>query len=971
MPQSSSCRSLLLASALLVAHGCSQPADVAEQPAPANQPAPGDQPSADRAATNPPAATDVEYTALQTRPDRLVASLPNGLIVIAQRVPTEPVVSVQAWVKTGSIYEQEHVGAGLSHFLEHLLSGGTTSTRKEDDTNKLLGEIGAQINAATSLDNVHYYINTTSDHAGTAIELMSDWMRNNLVLQEEFDRERDVIQKEFSMGEGDPGRIFWKLTQQARYTAHPARHPTIGYLDEFLQITRDGIYDFYKRMYVPNNTVFVVVGDVDPRKVVDQVAGLWKDAEPGKLPELSFPVEPEIASPRTLSGTADVQRPRLRLAWPGTRLGAEGDYALDLLSSVLGQGESSRLVRSVRDEKGLVSDIEAYNYSLHWGEGFFGIDAEIASPDASLDTIKAEVLAQVEPLRTGLVSDAELARAKRKVMAAVALRNQTVEGMASRLASDVIATGDPDYLQKYSEKIQAVTPEELRAAAQKFLTPERLITVSLLPRPKDQAPVRLTRPAEPTEQFEEVPVVIDNSALLAKLKAEVAEGEAKAIEVSPPEMTTLDNGLRVIVQRNTTVPGVAMQLYWLGGLLAEEPGREGIASAMANMMLRGTESKNAQQIAAAVEDLGASMNTESGNNTTFITATALKQDWPTVMGLMAEVVLQPSFPEDEWKRLQPRLLAAIARQSDTWSGELRQRFRDAYYGEHPWSQTPLGRKDVVEALTTDDLRAFHTARLGAGDAVLVVVGDVDPAAAVAAAKEHFGDMTTDPQGAFNAPIPAPPTAMVKQVETRKPVAAVNIGFGPGIERSHPDYAEVQVLSTLMSDFPTGWLEQELRGRGPGLVYAVGAGMQSGLVPGHFAILFNTQPQSVVEATTRAMSVVERAKTGEISDQDLARAKAKVLSEEFFGRQGNSSRAAGLALDELYGVNDPEAEKFIGEVKATTASDVKRVAEKYLVNPVVVVLTNELVDEAALNAAVTGAPVAATTPTPVEEPAMVK
>src|SRR5690606_23703857 len=139
-------------------------------------------------------------------------------------------------------YEQEFVGAGLSHFLEHLLAGGTTETRTEAQTNALLGALGAQTNAATSLATVRYYTNTTADHADDAIDLLSDWIGHSVIGPAEFERERDVIQREFEMGRGDPGRIHWKLTQQARFSpGHPASHPTIGYLPRFLDITREQI----------------------------------------------------------------------------------------------------------------------------------------------------------------------------------------------------------------------------------------------------------------------------------------------------------------------------------------------------------------------------------------------------------------------------------------------------------------------------------------------------------------------------------------------------------------------------------------------------------------------------------------------------------------------------------------------------------------------------------------------------------
>ena len=167
----------------------------------------------------PPAPLTIpgKLTVLQQRDDRLVVELPNRMIVIAQELRTAPVVSAHVWIKTGSVYEQEHVGAGLSHFLEHLISGGSTSTRDEAGSNRILGQIGASTNAATSLDTVRYYINTTRAYAPQAIDLLTDWMQNSLISNAEYERERQVIQQEFKYGLGDPSRGMWKLTQQGRH----------------------------------------------------------------------------------------------------------------------------------------------------------------------------------------------------------------------------------------------------------------------------------------------------------------------------------------------------------------------------------------------------------------------------------------------------------------------------------------------------------------------------------------------------------------------------------------------------------------------------------------------------------------------------------------------------------------------------------------------------------------------------------
>ncbi len=889
-----------------------------------------------------PLTSSKEYTVLQERDDRLIAELPNRMIVIAQELPTAPVVSAQVWIKTGSIYEQEHVGAGLSHFLEHLLSGGTTTTTPEIESNAILGRIGAQTNAATSLDTVRYYINTTAEHTGTAIDRLSDWMRNSVITEAEYERERQVIQREFEHGMGDHNRIFWKATQQALYLAHPARHPTIGYIDEFMGVSRQEIIDFYRRMYVPNNMVFVVVGDVDRRAVVDRVVRRWSDVEPGPLPDLSFPVEPPITAPRKATARADIERPRLRLAFPGTRLGEPGDYELDVLAMILGQGESSRLIRSVRDEQGLVTHVSAYNWSTDWGEGFFGIDAEVARPEGSLEQVNKAILEEVSRLREELVSDEELARAKRKVLSGALQSYQTAEGVASQIARSVIGRGDPDYVQHYAEAVQELTKQQLREAAREYLKPNRVVEVWLLPLEEGQVvDVQRRPPAAPLDgDLEQEPFDLDNTVVLTELKRVLAEraGEAKQIEVEPLERFTLSNGLRVLVQRTTLVPAVSMQMFWKGGLLGDEPGREGVANAVASMMTRGTESRTAQQITTALEDLGAGLVVNAGNNTTYAQATALSEDWPEVLEIMADVVLNPSFPREEWSRMQPRLLAAIDRLDDRWSGELSRRFRQVYFGDHPWSQPPLGRHEVVQSLTPADLREYHGRHLGAAETVISVVGDVEPEAIRDALEDAFGGLPDVAPVAFDPPPTPQPTPRFVPFHTGKRTTAVRIGFGPGIERAHPDYAALRVLSRVVSDFPSGWLEQELRGKGRGLTYAAHAGFSTGLVKGEFSIIFNPSSGDALEALARVWQVVERAKAGPYDPADVERAKAKVLSNELLGTQTNSDRAMSLGLDELYGVGDPSNERLIEAVHAVDEATLRRIAQQYLQNPVVVFLS---------------------------------
>jgi zinc protease len=520
------------------------------------------------------------------------------------------------------------------------------------------------------------------------------------------------------------------------------------------------------------------------------------------------------------------------------------------------------------------------------------------------------------------------------------------------LASDIISTADPDYRQKYAATIQDLTADDLMRAAKQKLDPDAASLVLLhpagedeeIPYPKRDPDATLTRD-DWVEQID-----LDNDTLLRKLKRKLADGSAEgrqAITVDPPVIRELSNGLTVIAQRSTVVPAVAVQLYTRGGLLADEPGQEGVANAAATMLMRGTTSRSAQDIATSLEDLGATLGSAAGNNTSYLRGTALADDWPTLLEIMADVALNPAFDEQEWQSVQPRLLAAVDRATDRWSGELRSRFREAYFADHPWSQTTLGRARVIRDLTPDKLREAHEQRLAAESSILAIVGDIDPERAFELAEQTFGKMPANAGESFEPPLPGEPASRVVFHPTAKPVAAVQIGLGPGITRDDPDYAALRVLSTVMGDFPSGWLQQELRGKGPGLAYAASVGNVTGIVPGYFTLLFNTDPANLVEATSRAMAIVDRARTQPILNVDLERAKAKVLTNEFAARQSNSDLAAGQALDRLYGIDDPTGQALLEQVQALTAADLRDVANRRLTDPVITIIANEPIETEAI------------------------
>src|SRR5689334_11561175 len=172
--------------------------------------------------------------------DEIVSILKNGMVVICKRM-SSPVLTVRGFVKTGGIYEGAWLGGGLSHLLEHLVAGGSSDRRTEAENRDLLQKIGNNSNAYTTEDVTSFFINTTADMMEPAVDLVTGWMLGAKITEAEFEREREVVQRELEMGKGEPDRVFYYLTQYNRYRVNPKHVPVIGYQEVIQKLTRDDV----------------------------------------------------------------------------------------------------------------------------------------------------------------------------------------------------------------------------------------------------------------------------------------------------------------------------------------------------------------------------------------------------------------------------------------------------------------------------------------------------------------------------------------------------------------------------------------------------------------------------------------------------------------------------------------------------------------------------------------------------------
>jgi len=827
-----------------------------------------------------------------------LVELSNGLTVIVQENHTAPVATVRCYVKnTGSIYEGEYLGAGLSHVLEHVVSGGTTTKRTEREIAALIDRFGGKTNAYTTTNFTCYYIDCPAKNVSETIELLADAMQRVKFEPSEFERELKVVKQELADGEVNRSRVLWKLLNQTLYIQHPARHPVIGYLDVLNRTSNEAIIRFYQSRYVPNNQVFVVAGDVNTDEIVAEIAKQYRGN--ARVAETYQPLqeEPPQLTPRRVVREMEGDVIDFVVAWPTVKLSDPELYPLDVAADLLSRGESSRLVRRLQREQPLALRVDAVSATPEYVRGWFGVI--VSCPPNRFEQVRNIVLEEVSRLAEELVPEVELNRAKKKKISDWVFERESIQASAESLARSFISTGDPLFDKRYTERIQAVTAEQIRDVARKYFVSDCLNEVIIAP--LGQAP-RMA-------------------------------GSIQTIEESPARLVQLPNGLRVVVKRQSRLPIVSMQIAILGGNLVDTPEVAGRTSLLAGMLDKGTERLTADQIAELFDDLDARVSFTPGRNTLLVGMSILKDSFPQAAEVLADCLLRPSFPGEEFVKVKSLALDAIAQRTTSPEAEAQELFADLLPSDCPYHIVTGGKKETVERMTLDDIKSLHARLLNPQQMVVGVFGDYEPDKALDLVNRLFGDLQPP---ANAAKISFDRNNKIDHVITghkriQKPTSVIVMGYpGPSI-REEEDYTAMMILDTIMSgyDYPGGWLHDELRGEG--LVYGVHALQLTGPAPGFFIVIAQTRPDAEKEVVSRILKNIDKAKRGEIDEEEFLRAKELVIAYHAQKNTTVEEQAQQAVLDELYGLGFDYDKGFENRVQSISLDDVKQVAQKYFDN----------------------------------------
>ena len=814
--------------------------------------------------------------------------LPNGLTIIVQEDHSAPVASVQAWCSTGSVDEDQHLGAGLSHILEHMLFKGT-KTRSANQIAQSIQDVGGYINAYTSFDRTVFWIDVPKDGVSTALEVLTDAMMNSNLPPDEYKKEQEVIRREFAMGMDDPDRMASLLLFATAYQRHPYRFPVIGELEIYNQLTQEQVMQYYKTRYVPNNLTFVVVGDVNGEKVQQQLSDLFNAYPEKSLKPVFIPSEPPQLGRREVHKEFATELTHFSMAWHIPEVTSPDVPALDLLSTILGDGRSSRLYQRVREEAGLAFGISAFSYTPG-DPGLFGIDA-------TLDPKKREAAEQLalqivdEVKQSGVTAD-ELDKAKKITLSQHLGALTTMRGQASDIGSNWLLTRDLNFSRHYLDAVQQVTLDDVKRVAKTYLTENNLTVVSLNPKGSLSGKAELVKP--------------------------VAAGEVQKFELS--------NGLRLLVREDHRLPLVGMGAVFRGGLLAETPQDNGITRLMTKVLLKGTKTRTAEQIANELESVGASISSEAGNNSFSVSVDVMKPDVKRGFSLLSDVLLNSTFPEKAIAREKEIQIAAIQQEEEQLTSVARNIMREALFPQHPYALRSNGSVGAVQHLTQKDLLDFRDRYVVARNGVIYVFGDVKADEIKQLVEQALGNMKAGALTLIDAKA-SMPLAKTTMVESRKDKAqgVIMVGFR-GASLSSPDRYALELIDEASSDLGSRFfirIRQQM-----GLAYYVGASQMQGLVPGLFAFYLGTDPQKLERVRTELLDEIHNLANDGLTPEELQRAKKKLIGQQEIANQSNDAFGYHCALDELYGLGFNYYNQLEYHVNAVTLDDVKKVAAKY-------------------------------------------
>jgi zinc protease len=679
-----------------------------------------------------PAEIDVPYKKF---------TLPNGLRLIVHEDHKAPIAAVNIWYHVGS--KNEKLGkSGFAHLFEHLMFNGSENYNK--DYFQALEAIGAtDLNGTTNEDRTNYFQNVPVAALDQVLWIESDRMGHLLgaIDQAKLDEQRGVVQNEKRQGENQPYAREYELIQKEMYPPHhPYGHTVIGEMEDLNAASLADVHEWFKTYYGAANAVVVVTGDVNTSEIYEKVLKYFGNIPAGPTIARYESNVPKRFGETRMSYQDRVPEAKIEMVWNVPQWGSQEATHLDLVSDVLASGKNSRLFKKLVYEKQIATNAYAYVGQSEISSNF-AIGATIKEGH-TVEEIEIAINEILTEFLNNSPTEEELKRVKASYFTTFIKGLERIGGFGGKsdlLAQNEVYGGSPDFYKKTLADYSTASTQNLKEVAKKWLSDGRLVMV-----------------CTPFKEYSVTGVEADRS----KMPAIETSVTAKFPAI---ERATLKNGMKVVLARRTESPTVVMSMLFDAGYVSDKfGGKLGLADLSMNMLDEGTSTKSSLQINERLQLLGASLNTYSDLDNSYVSLNTLKPAIDQSLDLYADVILNPAFPEKDFLRLRNKQISEIAEEKkDPSSAAMRVAPTYLYGAEHPYAM-PMsgnGEESTVNSIDLQEVKDFHKRWLRPNNATITIVGDITMAEITEKLEKRFAkwengetpkkvipEVKTDPKG---------------------------------------------------------------------------------------------------------------------------------------------------------------------------------------------------------------------------------
>ena len=824
--------------------------------------------------------------------DYTVQKLPNGQTVVIYEIHNNPIVTIDTWIKTGSINEDDK-NNGISHFLEHLFFKGTKK-HPTGEADRILESKGAIVNAATSKDFTHYYITIPSAEFDTALEVHSDMLLNPQIPRKELEKERKVVIEEISKDANSPSRIVYENLNDLMYTTHPYKRKVIGTADNVGTMRREEILEYFNKYYTPSNMVTVIVGDVDTSKTIQKVQNAFNQ-EYKKPVKKTFLQENRLQTQKRKIEYTDAQSGYMMIGFRGAKISNADNFALDVLAEILGGGKSSRLYKDIKEQKNLAYSISASNGSMR-DDGLFYITANFTPHNQA--KLEKEVFNEIENIKKYGVTEEELNRAKKSIIQDTYYSRESTSNISTELGYIMALTGNTDLYNNYTQSINKVTSNQVQSIAQKYLGVNKSAVSVILP---------------------------ENSKISAQ-KTEIKHTAKKISENKDIVKYELDNGASLLLSENKNNNIIAINIIAKGGEFIENKKGEGTLTA--ETLLKGTKKYSATELAQLLEEDGIKIAPSCSEDFFIINIQTTTAQIDKTLEIINEIVNNSTFEDYELEKKRSEILSKIKQRRDVPMNVAVENFKTLIFENSVYSNTNKILEKSLPTIDRNDVLNYYSKVMDSKNIIISVNGNISSDKVI----QTFGDIFKDKkQSKINynnfsvTKLTAPKISSVKIKDLQ--TAWLFLGWQTSGVQNKKDFVTLKVLNTMLGSGLSSRLYRNLR-ESDGLAYQLGSAYSPKMLGGFFMTFIGTNPDTLEFSRTKMLNEINRLKTEFVTDTELKDAKDRLKGGFIIGMETNSEKASNIGLFEAYGFGYNFLDEYTKMIETVTASDILSIANKY-------------------------------------------